>query len=237
MALIFVTGASSGLGRDTAAELMEQGHDVVVHARRPERFASEDRPWRGTVTGDLSEMDAIHEVARQANEFGRFDAVIHNAGALHSTEAIPVNAIAPYVLTAVMVKPARLIYLSSSMHRGGSADLTRLASLRASYSDTKLWLTALSQAVAFRWSDTVSHSVDPGWVPTRMGGSAAPDDRTEGRRTQVWLATAPEVVPASGGYWHHLRTERPQASATDSDFQRRLIDELTRLTGVSLDAQ
>jgi len=234
MALIFVTGASSGLGRDTAAELIEQGHDVVVHGRRPERFAADHRRWTGTVTGDLSEMDAVHEVARQANEFGRFDAVVHNAGALHPPEAIPVNVIAPYVLTALMLKPARLIYLSSGMHRGGSADLTRLASLRASYSDSKLWVTALSQAVAFRWADTVSHSVDPGWVPTRMGGSAAPDDRTKGRRTQVWLATAPEVVPVSGGYWHHLRTERPHASATDPDFQRRLIEELTRISGISL---
>ena len=76
------TGASSGLGRDTAAELLEQGHDVVVHGRRLERFASDDLPWRGTVTGDLSDLAATQEVARQANEFGRFDAVIHNRWAL-----------------------------------------------------------------------------------------------------------------------------------------------------------
>lgn len=235
MALLFVTGASSGLGRDTAAELLEQGHDVVVHGRRPERFASDHLPWRGTVTGDLSDLAATQEVARQANEFGRFDAVIHNAGALRSPEALPVNVIAPYVLTALMLKPARLVYLSSSMHRGGSTDLSRLGSGAASYSDTKLWVTALSQAFAFRWPDTVSHSVDPGWVPTRMGGSAAPDDLTEGRRTQLWLATAPEIVPMTGGYWHHLRTERPQASATDPVFQHQLIDELARTTGLSLD--
>ena len=65
------------------------------------------------------------------------------------------NVIAPYVLTALMLKPARLVYLSSSMHRGGSTDLSRLGSGAASYSDTKLWVTALSQAFAFRWPDTV----------------------------------------------------------------------------------
>jgi len=145
--------------------------------------------------------------------------------------------IAPYVLTALMLKPARLIYLSSSMHRGGSTDLSRLASGAASYSDTKLWVTALSQAIAFRWPDTVSHSVDPGWVPTRMGGSAAPDDLNEGRRTQLWLATTRQIVPATGGYWHHRRTERPQASATDPQFQRELINELARTTGISLAAR
>jgi NAD(P)-dependent dehydrogenase (short-subunit alcohol dehydrogenase family) len=237
MALILVTGASSGLGRDTATELIEQGHDVVVHARRRERSPADRVPWTGTVSGDLSDLAATQDVARQADEFGRFDAVIHNAGALRSPEAIPVNVIAPYVLTVLMLKPSRLIYLSSSMHRGGSADLGRLASGTASYSDTKLWVTTLSQAFAARWPDTVSHAVDPGWVPTRMGGSAAPDDLTEGRRTQVWLATAPEILPTTGGYWHHRRTERPHTSATDPVFQSRLIDELARTTGIALDAQ
>ena len=121
------------------------------------------------------------------------------------------------------------------MHRGGSTDLSRLASGAASYSDTKLWVTALSQAFAFRWPDTASQAVDPGWVPTHMGGSAAPDDLTEGRRTQIWLATAPHVTPASGGYWHHRQTQAPQAATTDAVFQRLLIDLLAETTGVALE--
>ena len=126
MALILVTGASTGLGLAAAIELADDGHDVVVHARTPERVPGDDTArWAGAVIGDLSDLEATADVARQANEFGRFDAVIHNAGALRSPEVVPVNIVAPYVLTAAMRKPGRLIYLSSSMHRSGSVDLDR----------------------------------------------------------------------------------------------------------------
>jgi NAD(P)-dependent dehydrogenase (short-subunit alcohol dehydrogenase family) len=236
MALILVTGASAGLGLAAAIELAGDGHHVVVHARTPDRVPRDDTArWRGSVIGDLSDLEATRDVARQANEFGRFDAVIHNAGVLRSPEMAQVNIVAPYVLTGLMHKPGRLIYLSSSMHRGGSVDLDRLASATATYSDTKLWVTALSQAVAHRWSDTTSHAVDPGWVPTRMGGSAAPDDLVEGHRTQTWLATDPDVRPATGGYWYHRRTQSPHPAATDVDFQTRLLTALDRRTGIHLD--
>jgi NAD(P)-dependent dehydrogenase (short-subunit alcohol dehydrogenase family) len=236
MALILVTGASTGLGLAAAIELAGEGHDVVVHARNIDRMPRNGAArWVGFVVGDLSDPDAIRDVARQANEFGRFDAVIHNAGALRSPDTVPVNIVAPYVLTARMRKPARLIYLSSSMHRGGSVNLDQLASATATYSDTKLWVTALSQAVAHRWRDTTSHAVDPGWVPTRMGGAAGPDDLVEGHRTQTGLATDPEVTPATGGYWHHRRTQPPHPAATDVDFQTQLLAALAQRTGIHLD--
>ena len=236
MALILVTGASAGLGLAAAMELADRGHDVVVHRRTPDGVPRGDgAQWRGSVIGDLSGLEATRDVARQANGFGRFDAVIHNAGALRSPEVVPVNIVAPYVLTAAMRTPGRLIYLSSSMHRGGSVDLDRLASASATYSDTKLWVTTLSQAVARRWPDTTSHAVDPGWVPTRMGGATAPDDLVEGRRTQAWLATDPDVRPATGGYWHHRRTQSPHPAATDVDFQARLLAALAQGTGIPLE--
>ena len=236
MALILVTGGSSGLGLAAAIELADDGHDVVVHARTPDRMPGETTArWGGAVVGDLADVEATRDVARQANEFGRFDAVIHNAGTTRAHEVVPVNIVAPYVLTAAMRKPARLIYLSSSMHRGGSVDLDRLASATATYSDTKLWVTTLSQALAHRWPDTTSHAVDPGWVPTRMGGAAAPDDLVEGHRTQTWLATDPDVRPATGGYWHHRRTQTPHPAATDPDFQSRLLVALARRSGIDLD--
>lgn len=235
MALILVTGASTGLGLDAAIELASHDHDVVVHSRTPDRVPGDAARWAGAVVGDLSDVEATRDVARQANGFGRFDAVIHNAGTTRAHEVVPVNIVAPYVLTAAMLKPARLIFLSSSMHRGGSVDLDRLASATATYSDTKLWVTTLGQALAHRWPDTTSHAVDPGWVPTRMGGAAAPDDLVEGHRTQTWLATNPDVGPATGGYWHHRRTQTPHPAATDADFQARLLVTLARRSGIDLD--
>ncbi|BBC31906.1 Short-chain dehydrogenase [Streptomyces graminofaciens] len=236
MALILVSGASSGLGRDTANMLADDGHDVVVHVRNPARLTDADDAdrWKGVVVGDLADPDEIRGVARQAAEFGRFDAVIHNAGVLHSPEAITVNTVAPYMLTALMDKPARLIYLSSSMHRTGSTDLRRLTAGTASYDDTKLWVTTLALAFASRWEGTSSHVVDPGWVPTRMGGPGAPDDLAAGHQTQVWLATHDDVTPGTGGYWYHRRTQTPHPASRDEEFQARLVRVLESHTGVRL---
>lgn len=238
MALILVTGASAGLGRDTANALAEDGHAVVVHVRNASRLTGTDggtdggERWTGVVTGDLAKLDEIADVARQAAEFGRFDAVIHNAGVLNSPDVVTVNTVAPYLLTALMEKPGTLVYLSSGMHRGGSSDLRRLGSGRASYSDTKLWVTALALAFAARWAGTASHAVDPGWVPTRMGGAGAPDDLVAGHETQAWLATDPDVTPRTGGYWHHRRTQAPHPAAHDEAFQARLLQALEDRTGV-----
>lgn len=236
MALILVTGASTGLGRDTADALADDGHDVVIHARRPDRLTAADTTarWKGIVTGDLSDLDEIQDVAGQAAEFGRFDAVIHNAGVMGSPDAVTVNTVAPYLLTALMDKPATLVHLSSSMHRTGSTDLRGLTAGRASYDDTKLWVTALALALATRWDGTASHAVDPGWVPTRMGGAGAPDDLTAGHRTQMWLATHHDVTPSTGGYWYHRQPQTPHPACQDEKFQTRLIDALEQHTGVPL---
>ena len=237
MALILVTGASSGLGRNTANALADDGHDVVVHVRNRARLTDADDTarWKGVVVGDLAELDEIHDVARQASEFGRFDTVIHNAGVLRSSDLITVNTVAPYLLTALMDKPATLIYLSSSMHRTGSTDLGRLAAGTASYDDTKLWVTTLALAFASRWAGTSSHAVDPGWVPTRMGGAGASDDLAAGHRTQTWLATHADVTPNTGGYWYHRQTQTPHPAAQDEQFQARLVRALENCTGIPLD--
>ncbi|HUR03649.1 MAG TPA: SDR family NAD(P)-dependent oxidoreductase [Nonomuraea sp.] len=237
MALILVTGASTGLGRNTANALSDDGHGVVIHARSRARLtdANDAARWKGIIIGDLAELDETRDVARQASRFGRFDAVIHNAGTMHSPEAITVNTVAPYMLTALMDKPARLIYLSSSMHRTGSTDLRRLTAGTGAYDDSKLWLTTLALALASRWAETSSHAVDPGWVPTRMGGAGAPDDLTAGHETQVWLATHHDVTPSTGGYWHHRQVQTPHPASRDEEFQAHLIQVLESHTGVPLD--
>ena len=105
-----------------------------------------------------------------------------------------------------------MIYLSSGMHRGGASSLRdidwveRRWDASQAYSDSKLYVTALAFAVARRWPDVVSNVVDPGWVPTKMGGAGAPDDLEKGHLTQTWLAVSDEAAATvSGGYWHHRR--------------------------------
>ncbi|GAB4064676.1 SDR family NAD(P)-dependent oxidoreductase [Angustibacter speluncae] len=238
MARVLVTGAASGLGLNAATDLAAQGHDVVVHVRDRSRRPS-DPPglrWADVVTGDLSDLDQVADLARQADASGPFDAVIHNAGVMEPHDVATVNVLAPYLLVASSAPPGRLVFLSSGMHRGGSTDVRRLASGAATYSDTKLWVTALSRELAERRPGTASHAVDPGWVPTRMGGPGAPDDLRAGHRTQVRLAVGTDLDPATGGCWYHQRTQRPHSAVEDVAFRTELVDELARLTGVTLEA-
>lgn len=240
MALVLVTGASTGLGLATASSLAEQGHAVVLHARSPDRLAGGAFPGalHDTVYADLADLDAVVGLAEQIDRFGTFDAVIHNAGVLQGPDVLAVNVVAPYVLGALMRPPRRAIYLSSSMHRSGRAGLDGLAAdarsaRRTSYADSKWCVTALALAVARR-SEVLSHAVDPGWVPTRMGGPGAPDSLVEGHRTQEWLATAQksEIVPRTGGYWHHRATRDPHPAARDEDLQDELLRRLAERTGI-----
>ncbi len=203
------------------------------------------------VIGDLSSAVQTRSVAEQVNAIGRMDAVIHNAGA-YSTKGpsltpeghpaiIAVNTLAPYLLTALMERPRRLVYLSSRMHRGGSSSLRdidwseRRWNFSQAYSDSKLYLTTLAFAVARRWPDVLRNAVDPGWVATKMGGASAPDDFEEGYLTQTWLAVSDDPgATVSGRYWHHRRPQSPPNEVEDSGFQDQLSARLAEMTGVSL---
>ncbi|MEU6643525.1 SDR family NAD(P)-dependent oxidoreductase [Saccharomonospora sp. NPDC046836] len=241
MSRILITGSTDGVGRAAATSLLDDGHHVVVHARTPQRLAAVgDLTSRGalSVVGDLAHRDEVHGIAEQANRLGPFDAVIHNAGIIDGSSLLPVNVVAPYVLTA-RIPASRLIYLSSSMHRGGRADLSHAdwsgTRKTASYSDSKLFVTALMAAVARRWPSVLAHAVDPGWVPTKMGGPSASDDLALGHVTQAWLATVddPEVL-VSGRYWHHRRTEEPHPAVHDEGFQDELLAAVHRHSGIDL---
>ena len=235
MSLVLVTGASTGLGLATVTALLDTGHDVVLHARSADRVEEPSVLDRvaGTAYADLADLDATVGLAQELSAFGRFDAVVHNAGTMDRSLAVAVNVVAPYVLTALMEPPGRSIVLSSGMHRSGSTDLGR----GGSYSDCKLWVTTLTMALARLRPGTLSHAVDPGWVPTRMGGVGAPDDLLEGHRTQVWLASAPadEIEPRTAGYWHHRTPHEPHRATRDESFQDRVMAHLVERTGLRIE--
>jgi NAD(P)-dependent dehydrogenase (short-subunit alcohol dehydrogenase family) len=253
MSRIFITGSTDGLGLAAAKTLMAEGHEVVLHARSSQRAAAlaDIAPKSaGVVVGDLSSTEATRGIAEQVNRIGRMNAVIHNAGIYlqRSRDSSPeghakvlaVNTLAPYILTAAIERPQRLIYLSSGMHRGASGSLRdidwqeRRWDASTAYSESKLFVIALACAVARHWPEVLSNAVDPGWVPTKMGGPNAPDDLTKGHQTQTWLAVSDEpAAKISGGYWHHRKQRQPAAEALDRDFQDRLMAKLAELTGVA----
>jgi len=103
------------------------------------------------------------------------------------------------------------------------------------YSESKLYVTALAMAVARLWPNVLSNAVDPGWVPTKMGGAGATDDFDQGYLTQTWLAVSHDpAASVTGAYWYHRQQQAPAAEASDSRFQDQLLTSLAQLTGVSL---
>lgn len=254
---VFITGSTDGIGLGAATALMREGHQVVLHARSKQRaeqaFADLAPRAAGIVIGDLASAAQTRALADQVNKIGRMDAVIHNAGIFRESsrgstpeghaKVLAVNTLAPYMLTALIDRPDRLIYVSSSMHRGGDDSLhdidwvERPWDTYRAYSESKLYVTALAIAIARRWPKVLSNAVDPGWVPTKMGGPSAPDDLEQGHLTQTWLAVSEDPrAKVSGRYWHHREQQRPASEALDAKFQDRLIAKLAELTGVTLDS-
>ena len=253
MARIFITGSADGLGQLAARQLIAQGHQVVLHGRSPER-AQQARTAvplaEDAVVGDLSTLAGMRQVADQVNQLGHFEAVIHNAGLYQVPQLVPtadgwppllaVNTLAPYVLTCLIERPARLVYLSSGMHRQGDASLRDLTwqqrpwDTTQAYCDSKLHDLLLSNAVARHWPTVLANAVDPGWVPTNMGGTGAPDYLTKGAEPQAWLAAGDDpAARLTGQYLHHQRPSSAHAQAADVAVQEQLLAECARLTGVA----
>ena len=236
MAKIFITGSADGLGELAAKNLVDNGHQVVLHARNEKRAkdAMNKVPEAEKVlTGDLANMDEVKQLAEKVNESGPFDVIIQNA-AVHRNSGdliLTINTLAPYVLTCLVNKPKRIIYMSSGSHLHGDPNPDILDAGSISYGDSKLHMVMLAKAVARKWPDVYSNSVDPGWVPTKMGGSGAPGNLQKGYETQVWL-TVSDDAKVSGRYFYHKKEARYRKETDDTALQDRFLEKCEKITGV-----
>ena len=256
MAKIFITGSADGLGLHAGQLLAQQRHSVVLHARNEARAQDARAALPGAeavLVGDLSTIGAMREVAEQANAHGRFDAVIHNVGLGYRepcrvetldglSQLWAVNVLAPYILTALMHQPDRLIYLSSGMHLMGDPSLTdpqwsaRRWNGSQAYSDSKLHDVLIGFGIARRRPDLPTNVVNPGWVPTAMGGPGAPDDLDQAHRTQTWLAVGDdENAQHTGRYLYHGRPAEVHPAARDTTQQDNLLEYCREVSGVALE--
>jgi len=235
--------------------LIEHGHEVILHGRNEGR--SRDALLaavgsQGAVSGDLSTIAGATTVVNEVNKLGRFDAVIHNAcigyretRRVETEPGVPsifaVNVLAPYILTALIERPDRLVYVSSGMHHGVRLRIDDLLWTKrawsgwSAYAESKLCDVLLAFAAARRWKGVRSNAMEPGWVPTKMGGPSAPGDLRQGSITQAWLATSDDQLAGStGGYFYHQLPRAPNTIANDVDTQEALLAECGRSSGISL---
>jgi len=253
MARVFITGSSDGLGLMTAKLLIEQGHDVVLHGRNDQRCrdARAAAPGaRDAVSGDFSTIAGAKSAADRVNKLGRFNAVIHNAAIgyreprrVETESGVPsvfaINVLAPYVLTVLIDRPDRLIYLSSGMHYSAHPRMDDLFWTKRSwngasaYAEGKLCDVLLAFAVARRWKNVLSNALEPGWVPTKMGGASAPGDLEKAHVTQAWLATSDDQLARSTGkYFYHQKLREPNPIGRDTKVQEELLAECARVSGI-----
>lgn len=257
MARILITGSSDGLGSLSARALIKQGHSVVLHARNEQRAQDAQKACSGAeacLVADLADISQTQRLAEEANALGSFDAIIHNAGLYTGPyrktkegwpSIVAVNTISPYILSCLLKpRPTKMVFVSSGLHNGGDSsceDLTwsqrgeRGFRDHQAYADTKLHNIMLASAMARRWPDVQSNSLDPGWVPTKMGGSSASGDINAAVDTYVMLAQgAGAAKGVSGKYWFRYRETSPKKAAEDADVQQKLLKELEAITGLKL---
>jgi NAD(P)-dependent dehydrogenase (short-subunit alcohol dehydrogenase family) len=238
LAKIFITGSSDGIGLLAAEILLGKGAEVVLHARNKQRAKEvlekfETKPK--ILVADLLDIDQIENLAEEVNALGDFNAVIHNAGVYKSTnkEIFQMNLLAPYLLTNLIKRPKRLIYIGSNMHPGGKLDIDDLSLEKGiDYSTSKLYILMLCLALARRWKDTCINTVDPGWVPTKMANYNAPDSLEEGSATQAWLAWD-KNIDFTGKYLFHLKERSYFPKADDELLQEKLLKKLEEISGIA----
>ncbi|KAI1085568.1 short chain dehydrogenase [Whalleya microplaca] len=260
MGRIFITGSSDGLGLMAAKRLVSNGHTVYLHARNAKRADDARKACPGAadvLLGDLSSIPETKELAKSITNLGPLDCIFHNAGLYlgpyrAQAEGYPsvfaVNVLAPYILTCLVPLPKRLIYTSSEDHWHGSTDLTDFGwrergaprfSASSAYADTKIYNTMFGYAFARKFGPkgVTAHSVDPGWVPTKMGGPGAPGNLKESERLYVMLAEGSgEAEGKNGCFWEprHKGPAHSKKESYDEKAQEALLKKLEEVTGITV---
>jgi NAD(P)-dependent dehydrogenase (short-subunit alcohol dehydrogenase family) len=257
MARIFITGSSDGLGSLVAQRLVANGHAVVLHARNAQRAKDATNACPGAetvVTGDLSSISETKGIADQVNKLGTFDCVIHNAGLYRgpfrkTSDGIPalaaVNTLAPYILTASINQPKRLVFLSSALHFSGSTNVDDVLWLQrgesqydehSAYNASKLHNVLFAKAFAKRWPEVKSNALDPGWMPTKMGGGSATGNFDESIASYVMLAEGEEAAAKKSGCYFTpgKKEQEPHKVTDDVEAQKKLLETCAEVSGVKL---
>ncbi|KXT12099.1 hypothetical protein AC579_7969 [Pseudocercospora musae] len=247
MARIIITGSAEGLGSLAAKELASRGHQVYLHARSASRAedAMKNCPKaEKCFVADLSSLSEVKRLADEIKSLGSIDAIVHNAGVMHGVSGkkaaegdygllFATNTLAPYALTSLIAGASkRHVFLGSQMSDGGDGSLGNLKD--CGYGDSKLHNILLAYGFARHLKAQgveESNALDPGWVPTKMGGASASDDINASVKTYIALA---EGVGGTGEYWGPgaRNGRRHQSVVSDINTQETLLKELEQISGI-----
>lgn len=220
-----VTGGNKGIGLAIVKLLAKQGFTVLLGSRDEGRGTAAVKPLRDEgldvhlLALDQTRPDSIASAARRiAEEFGRLDVLVNNAGVLVDqgdlatgldadklrqtleSNVIGVVAVTRALLPLLRKSPAgRIVNMSST---GGSMEAIIAGDnvFAPAYQLSKAALNAFTALLAaeLRGTTTKVNSACPGWVKTDMGGPSAPLSPEQGADTPVWLATLPSDGPTGG---------------------------------------
>lgn len=259
--IILITGATQGLGKETAKALAKQGHHIVLHGRNKSKLqavAEDLKTETGNTKIDLivADLFSLADTKRMADEFktryDHLDVLINNAGAFLNKQrettpegfekTITLNLFAPFLLMQSLLdllaksKSARIINLSSAMHRrGGKPDFNDFQSEKnyapaRAYGLSKLYLIWITRHMAKQLkekgiSNITVNASHPGAAATNFGQDSDKgffinmvfkiallfmDKPEDGARTTIYLASSAEVENVSGEFFNNkCKFEKP----------------------------
>jgi NAD(P)-dependent dehydrogenase (short-subunit alcohol dehydrogenase family) len=258
-----VTGASDGIGKQTALELQKKGIEVLVHGRSEARAIEAVKSlgkgdWE-PVWGDLSSLKDVAAMAdRVLAKHPVLDVLINNAGVFMKERQLTadgfeltmaVNHFGHFLLTHLLLPAlkaapkARIVHVSSMAHMRGALDLDDLTFERGfhgytAYSASKLANVLFSNELARRLKETnvTSNSLHPGVIRTKLlatGFGMGGASLQSGAVTSVYCATASELDSVTGEYFSDGRKSQASSEGRDVKLQRAFYELSCKLTGVT----
>lgn len=271
--VVVITGATNGIGEAAALELARQGARLALVGRTPERTAAaveriREASGNPRVAGYSADLASQAEVRRLAAELRRdlprLDVLVNNAGAYYTRRQLSpdgleltfaLNHLAYFLLTGLLLDllkdsaPARIVNVSSAMHRSAPLDFDDLQAEHAydgwtAYGRSKLCNLYFTYELARRLQGSMvtANALHPGFVATHFGmenrdgpphavtGGRIPV--TQGADTLVYLASSPDVEAENGKYFDKRRAVASSEVSYDPGAARRLWEISAGLTGL-----
>lgn len=226
---ILLTGATDGIGLETAKALVALGHTVLLHGRNQAKLETvaqtlcADGGQVESYVADLSRMGDVDALAKAvAEKHSKLDVLINNAGVFKISEPITqdgldirfvVNAIAPYRLTQrllpLMSPSGRIVNVSSAaqspVNLAALAGQVTLPADFTAYAQSKLAITMWSRVLAQKENSPMIVAVNPGSMlgskMVKQAFGVAGGDLTIGAKILTRAALSEEFATASGKYF------------------------------------